>query len=1790
MKRTNNEFDNFSETATPAREMPQMMQRMGYKWTAFALLTAGMMVLGTLGCAEEVGDIDRTHPNKIEKRLFKGQWYYLQTVIDVPQQSAQGFNGLTNFGANAKVVFEVTEHRLYVLPAVETALNSEAPYVNRKIRNYWDEGKSSEFVEMFVGQPIAAFPIEKHFDVIREYSAATGKQSNVLVENDTDRKWHERRYMRVNWGGNEIMDWAFPTGTSQFSTADHYVQEGVDQYLKPDGAGVNPNLPEFTDEYVSFVTKAYMPPSGADWQGYSCSPYGISNKDCAGSVIKVRHSFKAAPATPDYETFRYTNGEHMDKFGYFLSTRYTYDELWNLTESQRDYKAQRFNLWARTWEYTDMKAEGTETLIACNRHTDCPADDQVLDYQGVQCFKEDSFKPGHCVEAKLLPHAERGLNPVIYHISAGLPEDMKNVFYESADEWSAVFKETVAWLLTLEEVGRYWTKACTTDAQCTDGRADVLLDTTVAIPDMVGLPPHPAAGCPAGSTDLDGVCVQAIGCDVATDPCQLDQLCAEPQAGAGYTVCFAKNADGSRGDQILEPTEIPGPKAVTIVIHPNGDGGLGTVPVRTDWLVSAEDPDTNINLNPDKAAIRFVHASPKAGAAALSVGGSSLTPEVAYSGGWVRQAYPVVAGNVTFKVGGAEKSMTLQAGNAYIVVYINGDELMIAESKLIVDSGVRFFHAAPGFETNFDVGLTSIRAAEGLELGALSDINANPFDAQRITVLQSGAEGDVTCYYTQHEGRCSGWGGEWKPDMDAVYQQKLAGLPDMFLVCENQYDLAMEEANYMAATAEGTDRMKVYHDGRYSTKGTNPYALGEARNIGEKAIYNPCKELVAQPYDLKKIGDIRYKFMYWVGEVQASSPLGYGPSAGDPETGETIWATAYIYGAPTLTYGTWAKDLVDLVNGNLAVEDVITGQYVRDFVQSKGDPLPVDGNDGTLYYGGLANPKGIDASNVFANHAQIDPTTGAAHVATDPMKIAELWEFMGDEQYQKQLLLGLPTVASSYSQDRLDRVRGTLIEDMMINEEVRAGLTGGAMSTGEPLSAEMRAQLSPAAWAGGAAWREQEQHKSRVMANAPCTYDRSFVDDNIYGLAKEFFCSPAEQQQWEAGTLVGKMCLTGDALRVELTSRIFGGVLEHEIGHTVGLRHNFGGSADVFNFFDEYYKVREKEHVLCFKDQHCDEDSGELCDANVACVGNADCPSGLTCSDAGACVDGVGDAWGACMQDGTWVQKFVPRPVMTQSEAEGKLSEWQYSTVMDYGGRFNSDIHGLGKYDYAAIKFGYGKMVDVYRDPSPLRGRMEKLGQLTGRPASWFGYLLSTDGWRYAGTIFSPFYYLENYITVDGNLNRLTVSYERVKNEHAMQTNYDDDRFHWSYVEVPYRFCSDEFRGNLGCYTWDTGVDVGEMVQNALGSIDEYYVFDAFKRERMYSGSDRFINSYYARVMSRFLAILGDSARYYAIYDNIFNDRTWYPDHVVNPHGLNALARASRTSFNALAQILATPAPGSFVRGDDGVYRNVTYDPFATETDLTVPLGLGKFPYTQYLGADHYGFENHVVWVGSFWLKLGALMTLTDSTFYSSSDWVGEQLEIGRSSAVGFNTLYQTEITNLIGGVVAGDLDTYGGVVALEGEGSQPVYRARDLFNPDVDAGKDTIEPGLNNLTMKLWASVLGLANLPSGFDPSFTDSMTVFLEGQGHEFDLIGGGAGVQVAKFHDPFGAKTYVAYVPNYDPARIAPAFTVVKEAQEMRVQWETATGAAKLDLEQQLKRRIEVLDVLRVLHSIYGNLVY
>src|SRR5262249_39915834 len=109
------------------------------------------------------------------------------------------------------------------------------------------------------------------------------------------------------------------------------------------------------------------------------------------------------------------------------------------------------------------------------------------------------------------------------------------------------------------------------------------------------------------------------------------------------------------------------------------------------------------------------------------------------------------------------------------------------------------------------------------------------------------------------------------------------------------------------------------------------------------------------------------------------------------------------------------------------------------------------------------------------------------------------------------------------------------------------------------------------------------------------------------------------------------------------------GVLAHEIGHSFGQRHNFTASADAFNYFDNYWKVRGKGHAKGLAPRY----------------------------------DYLADPG-----DGKYY---------SDEEIAGRIDEWSYSSVMDYKG-LNEDAHGLGRYDYAYVKGVYVNLVEAFRE------------------------------------------------------------------------------------------------------------------------------------------------------------------------------------------------------------------------------------------------------------------------------------------------------------------------------------------------------------------------------------------------------------------------------------------------------------------------------------------------------------
>jgi hypothetical protein len=353
------------------------------------------LVLAALVLAScSVPDIDRTQPNKVLKTTFKKadgspkEFWYRQTVIDLPATNGISFIG--EQGDTDRVVFDITEDYLY-------AYRSYAHLAA-------DDGSGDDYVRPgtgpFQGAPVAAFRITSHFDVKRQYNPATGEQTNVIVEDGSDRPWYDRDYIRVDWSQNLVADFRFGVAAvTQQPLADAVPQEDPTHDDAKEKAIVTP-------EYIDVVTRYTAEPEHLYFQGYGnlpvCYFYMWMQKDCMGGVVKVRSSFREVEAS-DYVPLAYDD-VRFQKFGFFRTERYRFNDQYGVVEPAQVHLANRWNIWQR----------------------------------GADCYQPEADRP----YATCTPDQ---LKTIVYYLNEDFPrtQEMVEMARQNADAWNDLWREAV---------------------------------------------------------------------------------------------------------------------------------------------------------------------------------------------------------------------------------------------------------------------------------------------------------------------------------------------------------------------------------------------------------------------------------------------------------------------------------------------------------------------------------------------------------------------------------------------------------------------------------------------------------------------------------------------------------------------------------------------------------------------------------------------------------------------------------------------------------------------------------------------------------------------------------------------------------------------------------------------------------------------------------------------------------------------------------------------------------------------------------------------------------------------------------------------------------------------------------------------------------------------------------------------------------------------------------------------------------------------------------------------------
>ncbi|MFW5965914.1 MAG: zinc-dependent metalloprotease, partial [Persicimonas sp.] len=357
------------------------------------LTRAGLLGVAALflfaGCAQDVGDIDRTQKNAIKKAdLEDDEWYYQRTVVDVPAASPFTFVGNTDHQGMSRIKWDIEEDFLYARRETELIEGGD------------DKERSGEDYE---GEVIAAYRIESHFDIQRQYNESTGEQRNVIVENTTDRHWNERDYMRVDWSVNLVTNYDLDFERQSIEPVPHYTQDMGDD--DPDAPVFDYENPESEDdpgelEYFDITNKIHASADVLRIPGYGTLPLcwlrGYETTECGAGEYTIRNSFKRIDEDHEYVPRPY-KGKETDVFGYFTTDRMTYDDKQGVRQQNKKRYLNRYNLW-KEW-YDD--------------------------------------------DGEILPAGERELRPIVYHVNRDFPDDLKEIANQVADDWNEIFSDSV---------------------------------------------------------------------------------------------------------------------------------------------------------------------------------------------------------------------------------------------------------------------------------------------------------------------------------------------------------------------------------------------------------------------------------------------------------------------------------------------------------------------------------------------------------------------------------------------------------------------------------------------------------------------------------------------------------------------------------------------------------------------------------------------------------------------------------------------------------------------------------------------------------------------------------------------------------------------------------------------------------------------------------------------------------------------------------------------------------------------------------------------------------------------------------------------------------------------------------------------------------------------------------------------------------------------------------------------------------------------------------------------------
>lgn len=692
-----------------------------------------------------------------------------------------------------------------------------------------------------------------------------------------------------------------------------------------------------------------------------------------------------------------------------------------------------------------------------------------------------------------------------------------------------------------------------------------------------------------------------------------------------------------------------------------------------------------------------------------------------------------------------------------------------------------------------------------------------------------------------------------------------------------------------------------------------------------------------------RIGDLRFHQVSAVRAPELGSPWGIMADSDDPLTGEKVAASINVWTSVNDSFAQSVVDTARYIKGEITTSDITDGKYIRDWAQAAA---------AASKSGAAPKFTAAERTGRLADFAHVSPERLAQlkkSATFNDRSLRHEVRKLGHELQGVKAEANAETTSMPLYEARRNLVVGTPVEAALMTTQMQQ-LAGRGVGVEEATEI-----ASPMRGGNPALVRELRQRKELALAaRGACMLENEAIAP--FGIPAVADLLEAKFGAFNPSDSKEAQLARAERMRKYVGQRGHYAVIAHEMGHSIGLRHNFVSSSDALGFRPQYWQLRTND-------------------------GKSTTP----CTDL--------DPTGACVGP----RYFDP---VTDNERANLITMFMHSTVMDYAGEATQDFMGLGVYDFHAARMFYGDAVAVYaadsfkvRTPrgtamlekadsfggtvgfSPSIGSADDplVGEAIHYSQMQNAYGLISDCAEVDPQLFKPSTWNDEkngtwnptfdglIVSVDGRYTRCKqqpVDYvawnqlRRPRTEAEFGEDEADVAFSFAgpavdpkgRTRVPYGFASDNWAdlGNLSVYRHDNGADPYELFDFLITQQEVNHVFDNYRRNR----TNFSVRGAAMRILTRYNEKLRDAAKGLALTANVMRDRAlafgidpedfWafasefnWPDNVL----------ASGIAFDHFTRMLARPEPGPHFQASTSLFGGVVDPVLRSEQDFPGKVG-----------------------------------------------------------------------------------------------------------------------------------------------------------------------------------------------------------------------------------------------------------